>query len=407
MNWEKDKLTIIGFGIIFVILAVFGYLLWDMNKEPIAEVSVIEPSPAPSPAPANTDPKVVEPEPVEENEKSKVKIYTEQVKVDESGDNWDIKVLRTINDVNPELLTTLELRDALVGQFVPYNVDLSPDRKNLLISYEDAYDGSGSGSDKLQLFNIETKETRDILVSKSGFNIEYPIFSPNSKEVFFLRSKYKSNNRDKNYDFYLYNIESQKNEIIKTVTTRSGIFNPRWLPENKILLSYSLETTTKNPSFRQEFYIFNKDNKTISAFPNQKFSLLSERIDLFNTDNTLFTKPKTFTTRGFPTCYGEDDTTVLPNSYSVLETLSGKEIASFKGNPEEPMTPISFSPDNKSVLYRLANEGCSLNDNVKYYVQSLYDNKSREEVKLDDIIKEWDIVFNAYNFGTREIIFYE
>jgi hypothetical protein len=38
MNWQKDKLTIIGFGIIFVILAVFGYLLWDMNREPMAEV---------------------------------------------------------------------------------------------------------------------------------------------------------------------------------------------------------------------------------------------------------------------------------------------------------------------------------------------------------------------------------
>lgn len=47
MNWQKYKLTIIGFGIIFVILGVFGYLLWDMNKEPMAEVSVTEPTPAP------------------------------------------------------------------------------------------------------------------------------------------------------------------------------------------------------------------------------------------------------------------------------------------------------------------------------------------------------------------------
>ena len=406
MNWEKDKLTIIGFGIIFVILGVFGYLLWDMNKEPMAEVSVTEPTPAP----VEVEPKVMDSEPVEKNKKSKVKIYTEQVKVDENGDNWDIKVLRTINDSNPELLTTLELRDALVGQFVPYNVDLSPDRKNLLISYEDAYDGLGSGSNKLQLFNIETKETRDILLSKSGFNIEYPIFSPNSKEVFFLRSK--SNNKGKTYDFYLYNTESQKNEIIKTVKTRSGIFNPRWLPENKILLSYSLETTIENPSFRQEFYIFNKDDKTISDFPNQKFSLLSEgNQDIFNSDNTLFVKPKTFTTRGFPTCYG-DDVTVLPNSYSVLETLSGKEIASFKGAPEEPVLPVKFSPDNKEILYRLAGEGCNVNDNVndnvKYYVQSLYDDKPRKEVKLDDIVKEWDLIFNNYPpFSNREIIFYQ
>ena len=406
MNWQKDKLTIIGFGIIFVILGIFGYLLWDMNREPMAEVSVTEPTPAASPAPAKTDPKVVDTEAVEKNKKSKVKIYTEQVKIDENGDNWDIKVLRTINDSNPELLTTLELRDALVGQFVPYNVDLSPDRKNLLISYEDAYDGSSSMSDKLQLFNIETKETRDILVSKSGFNIEYPIFSPNSKEVFFLRSKV--DNRDKTYDFYLYNIESQKNEIIKTVTTRSGIFNPRWLPENKILLSYSLETTTKNPSFRQEFYIFNKDNKTISAFPNQKFSLLSERIDLFNKDNTLFTKAKTFTTKEFEGCYA--DISTHPNSFGIIETLSGKEIASFKGNSEEPILPLKFSPDNKEILYTFINEGCKSNylESRKYYVQSLYDNKPREEVKLDDIVKEWDLIFNKYPpFSNREIIFYQ
>lgn len=404
IDWQKDKLTIIGFGIIFVILAVFGYLLWDMNREPMAEVSVIETAPAP----AKTDPKVVDPEPVENKEKSKVKIYTEQIKIDENGDSWDVKVFRTINDSNPELLTTLELRDAVVGQFVPYNVDLSPDRKNLLISYEDAYDGSGSGSDKLQLFNIETKEIRDILVSKSGFNISSPIFSPDSKQVFFLRSKV--DNRDKTYDFYLYNIESQKNEIIKTITTRSEIFNPRWLPENKILLSYSLETTIENPSFRQEFYIFNKDDKTISAFPNQKFSLFSERIDLFNKDNTLFAKPKTFTTRGFKTCYGEDDTTVLPNSYSVLETLSGKEIASFKGNPEEPITPISFSPDNKEILYRLDDSGCAVsvdNSKVKYYIQSLDNSKQREEVNLDNILEKWDIIFNNYTFGKTEIIYYQ
>ena len=406
MNWQKDKLTIIGFGIIFVILGVFGYLLWDMNREPMAEVSVTEPAPVPSPEPANTDPKLVES--VEEEEKSKVKIYTEEVKIDENGDNWDIKVLRIINDSNPELLTTLELRDAVVGQFVPYNVDISPDRKNLLISYSDAYDGSNSGSYKLKLFNIETKETRDILVSKSGFNIANPIFSPNSKEVFFL--KYKSNNKDKTYDFYLYNIESQKNEIIKTITTRSEIFNPRWLPENKILLTYALYTSTEN---KYEAYSLNLIDKKISNFSNNIFNEYPEyrinSINLFNQDNTLFTKPKIFTTRGFQTCYG-DDVTVLPNSYILLETLSGKEIASFKGNPEEPITPISFSPDNKEILYRVDSSACfiSIDENqAKYYIQSLYDNKPREEVKLDDIIKKWDIIFNVPRFGAREMIFYQ
>ncbi len=404
MNWQKDKLTIIGFGIIFVILGVFGYLLWDMNREPMAKIPVQDTTVATE----TSKPEQKAPNPTpEKKEKNKVDIYTEQVKIDENGDSWDVKVLRTINDSDPELLTTLELKNP-GGDGLPYNVDLSPDRKNLLISYTYAHDGLGSGSDKLQLFNIETKETRDILVSKSGFNIEYPIFKPDSKEVFFLRSK--SNNKDKTYDFYLYNIESQKNEIIKTVKTRSGIFDPRWLPDNRILLTYALETTREKPESRSEMNSLNLADKKISSFPNQIFNESNYRSNLFNKDNTLFIKAKTFTTRGFKTCYGEDDTTVLPNSYSILETLSGKEISSFKGNPEEPMTPISFSPDNKEILYRLDSNACfiSIDENqAKYYVQSLYDNKPREEVKLDDIIQKWDIVFNSYTFAKREIIYYQ
>jgi len=368
-----------------------------MNKEPMAEVSVSEPTPAP----VETGPKVVDPEPVKEKEKekSKVKIYTEQVKVDENRDNYDVKILRTINNNDPELLTTL--RDVNnFGEGLSYNIELSPDKNNLVLDYT-----TSSRLSKVQLLNIETKEARDILVSKSGFNIEYPIFSPNSKEVFFLKSK--SNNKDKTYDFYLYNIESQKNEIIKTVTTRSEIFKPRWLPENQILLTYALYTSTEN---KYELYSLNLIGRKISSFPNKIFNEYPDySSNLFNKDNTLFTKPKTFTTRGFQSCY-PDEVTVLPNSYSVLETLSGKEISSFKGNPEEPMTPISFSPDNKEIFYRLDDNACfsSIDKNkAKYYVQSLYDNKPRQEVKLDDIIQKWDIVFNVYNFGTREIIFYQ
>jgi hypothetical protein len=66
MNWEQNKLTIIGFGIIFVILGIFGYLLWDMNREPMAEISVTESTPAS--VPDNTDPKVVDPDSVEKKE---------------------------------------------------------------------------------------------------------------------------------------------------------------------------------------------------------------------------------------------------------------------------------------------------------------------------------------------------
>jgi hypothetical protein len=289
------------------------------------------------------------------------------------------------------------------GEGLSYNIELSPDKNNLLIQYT-----TSSNLSQLQVFNLDNKETQDIIVAKKDLNISSVKFSPNSKEVFFLT--YKSNNKDKTYDFNIFTIADKKNEIIKTVKTRSEIFDPRWLPDNRILLTYALETTREKPESKYEINSLNLADKKISSFPNQIFNEPNYRSNLFNQDNTLFTKAKTFTTRGFKTCYGEDDTTVLPNSYSILETLSGKEISSFKGNPEEPIDPISFSPDNKEILYRLDSNACfiSIDENqAKYYIQSLYDNKPREEVKLDDINQKWDIALNTNNPRVWSITYYQ
>lgn len=390
IKWKEQQSTILGFGLILLVLGIFSYVIWTTGKDSMNEMVIEE-------TPIGEAPETEVSTPIGD-EKSKVRIYTKESKLDENGDNFDVKVLRAIDEGEPELLTTIELRDVPGSTGLPYNINLSPDKKSLLI-----YSVSGLNRYTLQLLNLETREIQNVFRSNSALSVSPGIFSPDSKEIFFLQSE------NQTYDFYLYNIADNKSVMVKTVKPGADIFDKRWLPDNQILLTYSLETTRENPSFKQEFYIFNKDNQTISASTNQKFSLLSEgNQDIFNSDNTLFAKPKTFTTKTFKPCFGDD--IILPNSYSVLETLSGKEIASFKANPEEPITPISFSPDNKEILYRLDDSGCALsvdNSKVKYYIQSLDNNKQREEVNLDDIIEKWDIIFNVPSFGSREIIFYQ
>ena len=410
MNWQKDKLTIIGFGIIFVILGVFGYILWDMNREPLAEV-VMEPTPITT----KIEPKVeavtestpispkIESKVVEKEEKSKVKIYTEQVQVDESGDNWDIKILRTINDSNPELLTTIKIRGLYGGDYLPYSITPSSDKKNLLIQYY------SSGVIKLQLLDITTKEIQDIsFIKEEQGGIGGGIFSFDGKQVFFLKSSGQGKNEQLTYDFNIFNISDKKNTIIKTIKTSSLVLDPIWLPDNKILLTYSVNTNKEKPEYK--FYTINLTDKKIIPFGHNKLINDSRYSSLFNSDNTLFTKPKTFTTKEFENCYGVKRE--APSSLGIVETISGKEIALFKGDPEEPVLPIQFSPDNKEILYRL---GCNITtDNTKYYLRSIYDDKPRQEVNLNDIIREWDIIFNDYSFDTgrkydfnTEIIFYQ
>jgi hypothetical protein len=127
MNWEKDKLTIIGFGIIFVILAVFGYLLWDMNKEPIAEVSVIEPAPAP-----------VIPKPVEEVVKKQELPDYPITKVDTKG--WESKEFK-VGDVgirykSPRFPTVNLTRYGLPQDYSIFNYDASIDKSDLFSNYK-------------------------------------------------------------------------------------------------------------------------------------------------------------------------------------------------------------------------------------------------------------------------------
>lgn len=108
MNWQKDKLTIIGFGIIFVILGIFGYLLWDMNREPMAEVSMTEPTPAP----AKTDPKVVDP--VEKESLPEYPI----TKVDTTG--WEYRETK-LGDVGLKY-KTVPLKEDFSTSLSPYGI---------------------------------------------------------------------------------------------------------------------------------------------------------------------------------------------------------------------------------------------------------------------------------------------
>lgn len=180
MNLQKDKLTIIGFGIIFVILAVFGYLLWDMNREPIAEVSVIEPSPAP----AKTDPKVVDPV-----EKETLPDYP-ITKVDTVG--WESKEFK-VGDVGIRYkLPTSKINLTRYGLPQKYNIfsyDASIDKSDVFSNYRLEIDylisinplgityGGGYYLNPIEISVVESKNLslRDIFSAYSTQTCKYDI----------------------------------------------------------------------------------------------------------------------------------------------------------------------------------------------------------------------------------------
>jgi hypothetical protein len=139
MNWQKDKLTIIGFGIIFVILAAFGYLLWDMNKEPMAEV-VTE----------STPPETIVPE-TPASEEQELPEYP-ITKVDTTG--WEYRETK-LGDVGIRYKVMKKDLDNRVGddKFLDPHFDLEEFGIKGLIIAADNKDRLGKGYDIIDITN--------------------------------------------------------------------------------------------------------------------------------------------------------------------------------------------------------------------------------------------------------------
>ena len=197
INWEQNKLTIIGFGIIFVILGVFGYLLWDMNREPMAEVSVTEPTPAPV-----------------ETESSEVEVLEKETlpdypitKVDTAG--WESKKFK-VGDVgirykSPASNISLT-RYGLPSEYNIFSYDANIDKSDLFSNYRLKIDylisinpiegpsGGGYYLNPIEISFVESKNLslRDIFGVYSTQTCKYDIIEVPEEERFYDQ-KYNTN----------------------------------------------------------------------------------------------------------------------------------------------------------------------------------------------------------------------
>jgi hypothetical protein len=139
MNWQKDKLTIIGFGIIFVILGVFGYFLWDMNREPMAEVVTEE----------STPPETIVPE-TPASEEQELPEYP-ITKLDTTG--WEYRETK-LGDVGIRYKVMNQNLDNRVGddKFLDPHFDLKEFEINGLMWGADNKVRFGKGYDMIQVF---------------------------------------------------------------------------------------------------------------------------------------------------------------------------------------------------------------------------------------------------------------
>jgi hypothetical protein len=126
INWQENKLTIIGFGIIFIILGIFGYILWNITREPMAEISSED-------TPVVTTPPIIEQQPeIVKEELPEYRI----TKVDTTG--WESKEFK-VGDVGIRYKSPTSninlTRYGLPQDYSIFNYDASIDKSDLFSNY--------------------------------------------------------------------------------------------------------------------------------------------------------------------------------------------------------------------------------------------------------------------------------
>jgi hypothetical protein len=324
MNWQKDKLTIIGFGIIFVILAVFGYLLWDINREPMAEV-VTE----------TTPPETIVPE-TPASEEQELPEYP-ITKLDTTG--WEYRETK-LGDVGIRYKVMKKDLDNRVGddKFLDTHFDLEEFGVKGLIIGADNNSRLGKGYDSMTIVNcvncgqfpyiaepgqinvniIESSNSNDIENIFLNQTCDYTVINTKADGGMYPFDVNKKCSTDEK--FTSYNLESNKRELRQIGDIASLRFKK------------SSVTKYKNPFIRldkvsqlikYQVATGNLDGYTGDNIDNSTLQLNDQLlfiIDLGNSKFAIITQSNA-DFKYAPGAYKEDDATYNERANNLMHTI--------------------------------------------------------------------------------------
>lgn len=271
-----------------------------------------------------------------------------------------IKIWRKIGAEPYEELATV----GKVGEY-PIDIDLSRDKKSLLINLEN----------KLQLLDLDTKELRDIFVPKKSTYLG-AVFSPDNKELFIWDQFYAEPN-EKQYFVHRLNLETLEDTLL--ATGDDGMYGPIvWRNDNVIVLYEPMG------EFARSWY-FDLATNEITQTPNVDMS-------------------------GFVSNDGKSMSVVNDWVNDICNEFSGSAWSGYKivdpvlgvvqGGLKQQGKPAgigAFSPDGKRILYSVgeniaSKEKCDDHSGPLVYYESRYDGGNKKRISYDQFMKlanEW------------------
>lgn len=311
-------------------------------------------------------------------ENQPVIIYTERsaAEKDADGKSWyTYTVYRKIGASDPEALAEVGgIRER------PEWYKLSPGNTQLLINLES----------KLQALDLETKQIEDLFTP--NMSVRSAEYSPEGDRLFIWDQRNSLHEDDMNaYYAHVLNLESRQS---KTVIEGASQDSPgryhslSWRNDNKIIL---------NEGFRAQslWYLDLNNNELSRGIDGFYMGHISD-------SGNLAAIPEAFTPSVCHEYHGR-----TTSSYKIIEPVSGDKLEEISS--EDDLIIVSFSPDDKEVLYRTeelwANrDDCNKDARSEYYVLDVSSGDSIEIPNSQDILKSWDENFVGATLERRSTI---
>lgn len=247
-----------------------------------------------------------------------VLIYTQETKkIDNDWRSWPtVQILRKVGAAEPEVLAEV----GKVGEY-PISMELSPDKKSLLINLES----------KLQILDLATKQLKDLFIPKR--QVLSFTYSPDKTQLFIWDQAYASQDGINNYYAHHLTLATGQDEILAQGESRSSFYGSIWRDDGKIIMGEARGEVSS-------LYFFDLSSNQLIKTPGDNYmGELSEDGKIMVTI-TKWTEDVCNEFRGS-----------IPGGFDVIEPTSGKVLDTVS-IAQRGAWFMAFSPDNSKILYQ-------------------------------------------------------
>ena len=288
-------------------------------------------------------------------------VYTQKIKETATDARFwpTVQILRKVGTAEPEILAEV----GKVGEY-PISMELSPDKKSLLINLES----------KLQILDLATKQLKDLFIPKQ--QVVSFTYSPDKTQLFIWDQAFPAQDENDNYYAHRLTLATGQDEILTQGQSESSFYGSLWREDDKIIMGEARGEISA-------LYFFDLSNNRLIKTPGDyNLELFSESGKAMTSINEIIEN----------IC--NDFSLSQPSGYEIIDPVSGNVLDTISA-AKRGVSVLAFSPDDSQILYQTEKphtkqEDCDKTLDELFFIKTIGVDQAAPISDPIGILTQWD-----------------